>query len=66
VLSSDAYAAFEETAGADGQPDINISLRYRQTILETGGSRPAMESFKNFRNREPTMDAMLRHQGMAS
>ncbi len=66
VLSSDAYAAFEETAGADGQPDINISRHYRQTILETGGSRPAMESFKEFRGREPTMDAMLRHQGMAS
>jgi len=37
----------------------------RQAILEAGGSRPAMESFKAFRGREPTLDALLRHQGMA-
>ena len=34
-------------------------------ILEAGGSRPAMESFKAFRGREPSLDALLRHQGMA-
>ena len=36
-----------------------------QAILEAGGSRPAMESFKAFRGREPHIDALLRHQGMA-
>jgi oligopeptidase A len=65
VLSADAYAAFEETAGADGQPSVETGRRYRQEILEAGGSRPAMESFKAFRGREPTLDALLRHQGMA-
>ncbi|MFM2426269.1 MAG: hypothetical protein RL707_95, partial [Pseudomonadota bacterium] len=49
VLSADAYAAFEETAGADGEPSIATGRRYRETILEVGGSRPAMESFKAFR-----------------
>ncbi|MFT3717712.1 M3 family metallopeptidase [Pseudorhodoferax sp.] len=65
VLSADAYAAFEETAGPDGRPSIETGRRYRQAILEAGGSRPAMESFKAFRGREPTLDALLRHQGMA-
>ena len=64
VLSADAYAAFEETAAADGSPDPDTGKRYRETILEVGGSRPAMESFKAFRGREPTLDALLRHQGM--
>ena len=65
VLSADAYAAFEETAGNDGLPSIETGRRYRQAILEAGGSRPAMESFKAFRGREPSLDALLRHQGMA-
>ncbi|CAM3457297.1 M3 family metallopeptidase [Paracidovorax anthurii] len=65
VLSADAYAAFEETAGADGQPSAETGRRYRQAILEAGGSRPAMESFKAFRGRAPTLDALLRHQGMS-
>ena len=65
VLSADAYAAFEETAASDGTPSIETGRRYRQAILEAGGSRPAMESFKAFRGREPTLDALLRHQGMA-
>ncbi|WOI46932.1 M3 family metallopeptidase [Acidovorax sp. BLS4] len=65
VLSADAYAAFEETAGADGLPSAETGRRYRQAILEAGGSRPAMESFKAFRGRAPSLDALLRHQGMA-
>ncbi|MCX8520040.1 MAG: M3 family metallopeptidase, partial [Rhodoferax sp.] len=65
VLSADAYAAFEESAAADGSPSVETGKKYRQAILEAGGSRPAMESFKAFRGREPGMDALLRHQGMA-
>jgi len=65
VLSADAYAAFEETANADGTPSTDTGRRYRQAILEAGGSRAAMESFKAFRGREPNLDALLRHQGMA-
>ena len=65
VLSADAYAAFEETVGSNGEPSIETGRRYRQAILEAGGSRSAMESFKAFRGREPQLDALLRHQGMA-
>ena len=66
VLSADAYAAFEETAGADGLPNLETGRKYREAILESGGSRPAMESFKAFRGREPSLDALLRHQGMSA
>ena len=70
VLSADVYAAFEETATrADGQSATTVTVetgrKYREAILEAGGSRPAMESFKAFRGREPSIDALLRHQGMA-
>ena len=65
VLSADAYAAFEETVGNDGLPNAETGRKYRQAILEAGGSRPAIESFKAFRGREPQLDALLRHQGMA-
>ena len=65
VLSADAYAAFEETAANDGLPNAETGRKYRQAILEAGGSRPAIESFKAFRGREPQLEALLRHQGMA-
>ena len=65
VLSADAYAAFEETVDAQGLPSVETGRRYREAILEAGGSRSAMESFKAFRGREPSIDALLRHQGMS-
>ncbi len=67
VLSADAYAAFEEAALQNGHSTLDVATgrRYRQAILEAGGSRPAMDSFKAFRGREPSIDALLRHQGMA-
>jgi oligopeptidase A len=66
LLSADAYAAFEETAQA-ASPSANMAAgqRYRKEILEVGGSRSAMDSFKAFRGRAPQIDALLRHQGMA-
>ena len=63
VLSADAYAAFEE-AGGSSALNTDIGRLYRRHILEVGGSRDAMESFKAFRGREPQIDALLRHQGM--
>lgn len=61
VLSADAWSAFEE---APDVLDISTGRRYRQAVLETGGSRSTMESFKAFRGREPKIDALLRHQGL--
>ena len=57
----DAYEAFEE----EGVFNPAVGRRYREAILEAGGSRTALESFKAFRGREPRIDALLRHQGMA-
>jgi oligopeptidase A len=61
VLSADAWSAFEEA----GVFDTETGRRLRREILEAGGSRTAMDSFKAFRGREPQIDALLRHQGMA-
>ncbi len=61
VLSADAYAAFEE---AGGPFDPTVGQRFLDEILSVGGSRPAIESFKAFRGREPSVDALLRHSGM--
>ncbi len=66
VLSADAYEAFEEAAGAGGSTlDAATGERFLREILSVGGSRPALESFKAFRGREPQPDALLRHNGMA-
>ena len=65
VLSADVYSAFEEAAQGS-TVSVETGRKYRQAILEAGGSRPAMESFKAFRGREPSIDALMRHQGMAA
>ena len=57
VLSSDAYAAFEEARTATGEasdPDgTKTGRKYREAILESGGSRSAMDSFKAFMAENP-------------
>ena len=62
VLSADAYSLFEE----NGVLDPLTGARFRDEILAVGGSRPAMDSFRAFRGREPRVDALLRHNGMIS
>ncbi len=58
VLSADAYAAFEESDDV-----AETGRRFWKEILAVGGSRSAAESFKAFRDREPSLDALLRHSG---
>ncbi|HZW13370.1 MAG TPA: M3 family metallopeptidase [Noviherbaspirillum sp.] len=67
VLSADAYGAFEE-AGATGGNILSFETgrKFQREILGVGGARSALESFKAFRGREPSIDALLRHSGMAS
>ncbi|NMG37206.1 oligopeptidase A [Azoarcus sp. TTM-91] len=65
VLSADAFEAFEEAgAGKGSLLDAETGTRFWREILAVGGSRPALESFKAFRGREPKVDALLRHNGM--
>ena len=63
VLSADAYAAFEEA----GEEQLSATgQRFLAEIISRGGSRPAAENFRAFRGREPSIDALLRHNGMAA
>jgi oligopeptidase A len=64
VLSADAYSAFEEMRASKGVLDPDTGGRFRDEILAVGGSRPAAESFRAFRGREPSVEALLRHSGM--
>jgi oligopeptidase A len=62
VLSADAFSAFEET----GIFNRDTGEKFMNTILEQGGSREPMELFVEFRGREPNIDALLRHSGLAA
>ena len=64
VLSADAFAAFEEERINGSVLNPATGARFRDEILAVGGSRPALESFKAFRGRAPSVDALLRHSGM--
>ena len=67
VLSADVFAAFEEARPAGGSVfESTAGERFLAEILSVGGSRPALESFRAFRGREPQVDALLRHSGMVS
>jgi len=64
VLSADAFSVFEE-AGLDNEDAArDLGHRYRDTILASGGGRPPMDVFRDFRGREPSTDALLRHTGL--
>ena len=62
VLSADAFSAFEET----GIFNRDTGQKFLNSVLEQGGSREPMELFVEFRGREPTIDALLRHSGLAA
>jgi oligopeptidase A len=59
VLSTDAFAAFEESHFA-----AETGHRFRDTVLAQGGSREAMDLFVDFRGRRPSIDALLRYGGL--
>ena len=61
VLSADAYAAFEESGDVRA-----MGAKFWNEIISMGGSRSAMENFKAFRGREPSIDALLRHSGFVA
>ncbi|HIA09380.1 MAG TPA: M3 family peptidase, partial [Chromatiaceae bacterium] len=62
VLSADAFSLFEERGIFDGE----TGARFLHSVLERGGSRDAMDLFVEFRGREPNIDALLRHNGIAA
>lgn len=62
VLSADAFASFEE----NGIFDRETGSAFLHNILEMGGSKEPMELYVAFKGREPTVDALLRHSGIAA
>jgi oligopeptidase A len=62
VLSADAFSLFEE----NGVFDEATGRSFLRNILEKGGSQDAMDLFVAFRGREPSIDPLLRHTGIAA
>lgn len=62
VMSADCFGMFEEH-----QDDHSgIGRKFRNTVLANGGSKPAMETFIEFRGREPNVEALLRHNQLTA
>jgi peptidyl-dipeptidase Dcp len=59
VLDADAFQAFKETSLFDEE----TAARYREHILEAGGSRPGMELYERFRGRQPVIEPLLERRG---
>ena len=64
VMSADAFAAFEE-AGLNNEEKVQeIGRKFRGTVLEMGGGRHPSQVFRDFRGRDPSPEALLRHSGL--
>ncbi|KAL7190797.1 hypothetical protein ACSBR2_022973 [Camellia fascicularis] len=64
VLSADAFSAFEDAGLNDDQAVKETGHRFRETILALGGGKAPLEVFVEFRGREPSPEALLRHNGL--
>ncbi len=64
VLSADAFAAFEEAGLGNENAIRELGKRYRDTVLARGGSEHPLEVYREFRGRDATIDALLRHNGL--
>jgi oligopeptidase A len=66
VMSADAFAAFEE-AGLDNEKAVQeTGRRFRETVLAMGGGKHPSDVYKEFRGRDPSPEALLRHSGLTS
>ncbi|GAU40325.1 hypothetical protein TSUD_221730 [Trifolium subterraneum] len=66
VLSADAFSAFEDAGLDNNKAVIETGRKFRETILALGGGKAPLEVFVQFRGREPTPDALLRHNGLVA
>ena len=63
-MSADAFAAFED-AGLDDETAVqSTGRRFRETVLAMGGGRHPSDVFRDFRGRDPSPEALLRHSGL--
>ena len=65
ILAHDAFAAFEEAGLSNPAARGATGRRYAATVLALGGSRDPADVFRDFRGRDPSPDALLRHTGLA-
>jgi len=65
VMSADAFGAFEDVGLDDEEAVKEVGMKFRETVLSLGGGVNPMEVFEKFRGRQPTPDALLRHNGLA-
>ncbi|MCR9278256.1 MAG: M3 family metallopeptidase [Pseudomonadaceae bacterium] len=64
VMAADAFSAFEEV-GLDNSDGVReVAQRFEDTVLSLGGSKPAAETYRLFRGRDATPEALLRSQGL--
>ncbi|KAL4179926.1 hypothetical protein AMTRI_Chr13g122590 [Amborella trichopoda] len=64
VMSADAFSAFEEVGLGNSEAIKERGHKFRETILAFGGGRHPLQVFVEFRGREPSPDAFLRHNGL--
>ena len=64
VMSSDAFAAFEEGNLGDPKAISAIGKKYKETFLALGGATAPLEVFRLFRGRDPSTEPLLRHHGL--
>ena len=65
VMSADAFGAFEDV-GLDNEEAVReVGKRFRDTVLSLGGGVPPSDVFRQFRGRDPSPEALLRHDGLA-
>ncbi|KAJ6722230.1 CYTOSOLIC OLIGOPEPTIDASE A-RELATED [Salix koriyanagi] len=66
VLSADAFSAFEDVGLDNSKAVKETGNKFRETILALGGGKAPLEVFVEFRGREPSPEALLRHNGLLS
>ena len=64
VMSADAFGAFEDVGLDNDEKVIEVGKKFRDTVLSLGGAVPPSDVFSQFRGREPSPDALLRHNGL--
>ena len=64
VMSADCFGAFEEAGLSDDAAMRRLGAKYRETVLGLGGSKSALEVFREFRGRNPEIAALLRQQDL--
>ena len=64
VMSADCYGAFEAAGLEDDEKLRELGFKYRETVLGLGGSKDALNVFRDFRGRDPSVEALLRQQDL--